>query len=150
MSLEFYFSSLFCHVTAKLWLASCNWWSTQRKPPPDPKSLLTFSRPRWGPNSGGGERYLAVTGNGLDHTAIRTGPYRWTWIWRTLWYRENWSVICKICRIHMTNTWYASDCDQAYRPSYAKIRRSVVRHIQVHLYFTGKYLSEQTIHLLFT
>ena len=32
----------------------------------------------------------------------------------------------------MTNTWYASD--QAYRPSYAKIRRTVVRHIQVHLY----------------
>ena len=34
----------------------------------------------------------------------------------------------------MTNTWYASDWDQAYRPSYAKIRRTVVRHIQVHLY----------------
>ena len=34
----------------------------------------------------------------------------------------------------MTNTWYASDRDQAYRPSYAKIRRTVVRHIQVHLY----------------
>ena len=30
----------------------------------------------------------------------------------------------------MTNTWYASDWDQAYRPSYAKIRRTVVRHIQ--------------------
>ena len=34
----------------------------------------------------------------------------------------------------MTNTWYAVDLDQAYRPSYAKIRRTVVRHIQVHLY----------------
>ena len=34
----------------------------------------------------------------------------------------------------MTNTWYASDWDQAYRPSYAKIRRTVVCHIQVHLY----------------
>ena len=34
----------------------------------------------------------------------------------------------------MTNTRYASDWDQAYRPSYAKIRRTVVRHIQVHLY----------------
>ena len=34
----------------------------------------------------------------------------------------------------MTNTWYASDWDQAYRPSYAKIRCTVVRHIQVHLY----------------
>ena len=33
-----------------------------------------------------------------------------------------------------TNTWYASDWDQAYRPSYEKIRRKVVRHIQVHLY----------------
>ena len=31
-------------------------------------------------------------------------------------------------------SWYASDLDQAYRPSYAKIRRIVVRHIQVHLY----------------
>ena len=60
--------------------------------------------------------------------------YRWTWIWRTQWDQKNWSVICKICRIHMTNTWYASDWDQAYRPSYAKIRRTVVRHIQVHLY----------------
>ena len=35
----------------------------------------------------------------------------------------------------MTNTWYASDWDQAYRPSYAKICRTVVRHIQVHLYY---------------
>ena len=34
----------------------------------------------------------------------------------------------------MTNTWYASDWDQAYCPSYAKIRRTVVCHIQVHLY----------------
>ena len=34
----------------------------------------------------------------------------------------------------MTNTWYPSDWDQAYRPSYAKIRRTVVRHMQVHLY----------------
>ena len=33
----------------------------------------------------------------------------------------------------MTNNWYASDLDQAYRPSYAKICHSVVRHIQVHL-----------------
>ena len=61
--------------------------------------------------------------------------YRWTWIWQTQWDQENWSVICKICRIHMTNTWYASDWDQSYRPSYAKIFRTVVRHIQVHLYF---------------
>ena len=60
--------------------------------------------------------------------------YRWTWIWQTQWDQENWSVICKIRRIHMTNTWYASDWDQAYRPSYAKICRTVVRHIQVHLY----------------
>ena len=35
----------------------------------------------------------------------------------------------------MRNTWYASDWDQANRPSYAKIRRIVVRHIQVHLYY---------------
>ena len=45
----------------------------------------------------------------------------------------------------MTNTWYASDWDQAYRPSYAKIRRTVVRHIKVHLYIfltiTMQYLS---------
>ena len=34
----------------------------------------------------------------------------------------------------MTNTCYASDWDQAYCPSYAKIRHTVVRHIQVHLY----------------
>ena len=33
-----------------------------------------------------------------------------------------------------TNTWYASDWDQAYRPSYAKKRRTEVRHIQVHQY----------------
>ena len=37
-------------------------------------------------------------------------------------------------KIHMANTWYASAWDQAYRPSYAKICRTVVRHIQVHLY----------------
>ena len=43
--------------------------------------------------------------------------YRWTWIWQTQWDQENWSVICKIRCIHMTNTWYASDWDQAYRPS---------------------------------
>ena len=40
----------------------------------------------------------------------------------------------------MTYTWYTSDLDQAYLdqaycPSYAKIRHTVVRHIQVHLYF---------------
>ena len=35
----------------------------------------------------------------------------------------------------MTNTWHASDWDQAYCPSYAKICRTVVRHIQVHLYW---------------
>ena len=34
----------------------------------------------------------------------------------------------------MTNT--ASDWDQAYRPSYAKIRHTVVRHIQVHLQYS--------------
>ena len=60
--------------------------------------------------------------------------YRWTWTWQTQWDQENWSVICKIRRIHMTNAWYASDWDQAYRPSYAIIRHTVVRHIQVHLY----------------
>ena len=36
---------------------------------------------------------------------------------------------------NMTNTWYASDWDQPYRPSYARIRRTVVRHIQVHLQY---------------
>ena len=68
--------------------------------------------------------------------------YRWTWIWRTQWDQENRSVniaksarqYCKIRHIHMMNTWYTSDWDQAYRPSYAKIRRTVVPHIQVHLY----------------
>ena len=54
------------------------------------------------------------------------------------WYASNWDQAyrpsyAKIRRMHMTNTWYASDWDQAYRPSYAKIRRTVVRHIQVHL-----------------
>ena len=34
----------------------------------------------------------------------------------------------------MPNTLYASNWDQAYRPSYAKIPYTVVRHIQVHLY----------------
>ena len=38
----------------------------------------------------------------------------------------------------MTNTWYASDWDQAYRPSYAKIRRIVVRHIQFHVYYFNR------------
>ena len=52
----------------------------------------------------------------------------------TQWDQENRSVVRKIRCIHMTNPWYASDWDQAYRPSYAKIRRTVVRHIQVHLY----------------
>ena len=70
--------------------------------------------------------------------------YRWTWIWRTQWDQENWSVICKIRSIHMTNTCYVSDWDQAYRPSYAKIRHTVVRHIQVHLY---KELQKLSTHL---
>ena len=65
---------------------------------------------------------------------ITVCEYRWTWIWQTWWDQENWSVICKIRLIHMANTWYASDWDQAYRLSYAKICRTVVRHIQVHLY----------------
>ena len=60
--------------------------------------------------------------------------YRWTWIWQTQWDQENWSIICKIRHIHMTNTWYASNWDQAYPPSYAKIRHTVIHHIQVHLY----------------
>ena len=30
--------------------------------------------------------------------------YRWTWIWRTQWDQENWSVICKICHMHMTDS----------------------------------------------
>ena len=69
--------------------------------------------------------------------------YRRTWICQTQWDQENWSVICKIRRIHMTNTWYASDWDQAYRPSYAKICHTVGRHIQVHLYtcFLGGFFS---------
>ena len=73
---------------------------------------------------------------------IRSLCYRWTWIWRTQWDQENWSVICKIRRIHMTNTWYVSDWDQAYRQSYAKICCTVVCHIQVHLYiiFIYQYL----------
>ena len=74
---------------------------------------------------------------------VSTELYRWTWIWRTQWDQENWSVICKIRRIHMTNTWYASDWDQAYRPSYAKIHRTVVRHIQVHLYIWAIILWER-------
>ena len=45
-----------------------------------------------------------------------------------------WSVISKFTCIHMTNTLYASDWEQAYRPSYAKICRTGLRHIQVHLY----------------
>ena len=73
-----------------------------------------------------------------NQTSVIRLWYRWTWIWRTQWDQENWSVICKIRRIHMTNTWYASDWDQAYRPSYSKICRTVVRHIQVHLYQISK------------
>ena len=75
--------------------------------------------------------------------------YRWTWIWRTQWDQENWSVICNICSIHMTNTWYESDWDQAYRPSYAKICHTVVCHIQVHLYhYIGIYLKDVILVLL--
>ena len=65
---------------------------------------------------------------------IINNSYRGTWIWQTQWDQEIWSVICKIRRTHMMNTWYASHWDQAYSPSYAKIRRTVVHHIQVHLY----------------
>ena len=75
--------------------------------------------------------HMVCSGGQMENMAWH---YRWTWIWRTQWDQENWSVICKIRHMHMTNTWYASDWDQAYRPSYAKIRRTVVRHIQVHLY----------------
>ena len=45
----------------------------------------------------------------------------------------------------MQNPSYAYDeylicirLDQAYCPSYAKIRRTVVRHIQVHLYYQNR------------
>ena len=44
--------------------------------------------------------------------------YRWTWIWQTQW-------------------------DQAYRPSCAKIHRTVFRHIQVHLYTNTWYINQQ-------
>ena len=37
---------------------------------------------------------------------------------------------------------YASDWDQAYCPSYAKICRTVVRHIQVHLYYISIFLGQ--------
>ena len=30
--------------------------------------------------------------------------YRWTQIWQTQWDQENWSVICKICHMHMTDS----------------------------------------------
>ena len=80
----------------------------------------------------------------VNDTPTLIHTYRWTWIWQTQWDQENWSVICKICRMHMTNTWYASDWDQAYRPSYAKIRHTVVRHIQVHLYTHIHPLNRQT------
>ena len=43
---NFDFRHLFCHIAAKSWLVSCKWWRkrrTQRKPPPYPKSLATFS-----------------------------------------------------------------------------------------------------------
>ena len=82
-------------------------------------------------------RNSRIRSNTLGRFFVRTYHnhyYRWTWIWRTQWDQENWSVICKIRRIHMKNTWYASDWDQAYRPSYAKSCRTVVGHIQVHLY----------------
>ena len=77
---------------------------------------------------------MCVLWSSIETVARSRMLYRWTWISQTQWDQENWSVISKIRRIHMTNTWYASDWDQAYCPSYAKIRRTVVRHIQVHLY----------------
>ena len=45
--------------------------STQRKPPPNTKSLAIFSHTPEGIRMQTGERQLAVGGNALDHTAIR-------------------------------------------------------------------------------
>ena len=55
--------------------------------------------------------------------------YTWTWIWRTQWDQENWSVICKIRRIldvhrtgtkhivrHALNVWAACACNTTARP----------------------------------
>ena len=45
----------------------------------------------------------------------------------------NWSVICKIRRIHMTNTdMHRTGTKHIIR--HMQIHRSVVRHIKVHLY----------------
>ena len=59
--------------------------------------------------------------------------YRWTWIWRTQWDQENWSVICKIRHIHMANTMHGTGTKHLVRHRQI-IRLTVVRHIQVHLY----------------
>ena len=50
--------------------------SNRRKPPPNPKSLATFSHAPvvYAPGHLNGERQLAVSGNALDHMAIRAGP----------------------------------------------------------------------------
>ena len=50
-------------------------------------------------------------------TYIRDIYYRQTCIWQTQWDQEKWSVICKLCHIHITHTWYVWDWDQAYHLS---------------------------------
>ena len=44
------------------------------KPPLNLKSQATFTCPGCDSNPDSGERQLAVSGNALDHTAIRAGP----------------------------------------------------------------------------
>ena len=44
--LKFHFRHSFCHITAMPWLAKCTWCrksTSRRKPPSNPKSLMTFS-----------------------------------------------------------------------------------------------------------
>ena len=55
------FFHFFCHITAKLWLASCNWWRKNHCLTPSHWQLSHMPQ-------------LAVSVNTFDHTAIRAGP----------------------------------------------------------------------------
>ena len=69
------FRHFFCHISAKSWLASFEWWREAGYPAKAttyPQVICYFlTCPSWDLNPGSGERQLAVSGNALDHTATR-------------------------------------------------------------------------------
>ena len=70
---NFVFLHFFCHIAAKSWLTSYNWWRKLEylvNTTAEPQVTGNFlTCPRWNSNPDSGERRLAVSGNALDHMA---------------------------------------------------------------------------------